>query len=455
MKVSIGRQKALIGMAMICFLTSCGSKGSTSKIHRPEKYHSILHKVCKADTTQSYEVYLPVTYQAGHKLPVLYIFDPHGDGRLGVEHFKEASEYYGYILVGSDNSRNGLATLDHTLEALIADVSSEFTIEGNRQYAAGFSGGGRVASYLASKSGKIKGIITCGAGMSGFNPQTAGAKFDIYAIAGREDFNYDEVMALTQQLANTDWRGVSMAFDGPHAWPPVTVLTHAVLWFELNAMKDDLVPKDEQLITEVSDSFILKVGQFLTAGQFIKAADECRSGIGYLNGLLSTKKLEKKLREIQMQDGYTAEVRNAQQLSSMEQQLKEGYLQSFTTRDLTWWKNELNELTERTSNGKDLASRQMFKRMKAFLGIVCYSYTAKAIAENNDEMTNKCIGIYQTVEPQNPDCFFYKAEILDKKGKHKEAADTLKKAITLGFKDIGKAKETISDEALRMALDQK
>src|SRR5678815_4076891 len=39
----------------------------------------IVHISCKADTSQSYALYIPATGN-NEALPVIYFFDPHGDG---------------------------------------------------------------------------------------------------------------------------------------------------------------------------------------------------------------------------------------------------------------------------------------------------------------------------------------------------------------------------------------
>src|ERR1043165_9117236 len=68
----------------------------------------VLEKVpVGRDATQSYALYLPAAYTPARKYPVLYFFDPGARGAVPVERFKEAAEKYGYILVGSNNSRNG------------------------------------------------------------------------------------------------------------------------------------------------------------------------------------------------------------------------------------------------------------------------------------------------------------------------------------------------------------
>ena len=62
---------------------------------------------CAADPSQSYALYLPSTYSPDRAWSVLMGFHPSGRGRAIVEAYQAAAEQYGYIVAGSNNSRNG------------------------------------------------------------------------------------------------------------------------------------------------------------------------------------------------------------------------------------------------------------------------------------------------------------------------------------------------------------
>ncbi len=449
MKQFINTHMAKVGYAVLISIVflSCGSKKMPVS---PLTYNQIARKVCKADTTQSYAVYLPTTYTNQKKWPVIYLFDSHGGGQFAVEHFKEAAERFGYVVVGSNNSKNGLQTLDHTLDIMTDDAKTEYSLDVNRQYAAGFSGGGRVALYLATKTGKIKGIITCGAGIPGFNPQTAAGKFDVFGIAGREDFNYDEVMAIGQQFDKTDWRYTTEGFDGGHEWPPVHLFNKALLWFQFNAMRDGLITKNEPLIEEEFDSTMFRVKDELGKKHYSAAANECQEGIADFDGITNIKKLHKKLLSIQEMNGYTAEKQKETQLKYGEDQLRSDFIDAFSTHDAEWWTDALEGLSTRIESEQDLATKQMLKRVKGFLGIICYTFTSSAVKEKNEENLEKFIKIYQIVEPQNPDSYFYKAQLMEMQDQPEEAALALHKAIKLGYTDMGKIQATFSKKVLQL-----
>ena len=197
--------------------------------------------VCTGDKSQSYALYLPAAYSRERAWPILYCLDPLARGRLPVERFQNAAEQAGFIVAGSNNSRNG--SLDVAREAirwLLADTHDRFAIDDSRTYAAGFSGGARLALAWAG-NGRIAGVVACGAGFGSVIPKEV--PFRIYATAGVDDFNYDEVYAMSRELSR---QGVSQRFAqflGGHDWLPET-LTGEALDFLSERLKPEPPPPE-------------------------------------------------------------------------------------------------------------------------------------------------------------------------------------------------------------------
>src|SRR5437868_1233368 len=57
---------------------------------------------------QAFALYLPKTYSDSSKLPVIIFFDPHGDGSVPLNLYKDLAEQFHYILIGSNTSKNGM-----------------------------------------------------------------------------------------------------------------------------------------------------------------------------------------------------------------------------------------------------------------------------------------------------------------------------------------------------------
>ncbi|HYA18352.1 MAG TPA: hypothetical protein VEF06_12850 [Bryobacteraceae bacterium] len=206
--------------------------------------------ICKADKNQSYALYLPSNYSADRKWPVLLAFDPRARGDMPVGRYQAAAEKFGWIVAGSNNSRNGPAkfSLD-AAKAMETDVEARFSVDPKRLYATGQSGGARFAiDLVGSSKDKFAGVIPSSAGW----PPGAGGglelPFVVFGTAGTEDFNYLEI-TRTDRVLDTPHR--IRIFEGGHTWPPSEVAVEALEWMEIQAMRTGTRPRDEAMIDRV------------------------------------------------------------------------------------------------------------------------------------------------------------------------------------------------------------
>src|SRR6185503_20157925 len=147
---------------MVVLLAHSAAHAQTHSIPRGQ----IVERVeALNDSSQSYTLYLPSNYTPDRKWPVLYAFDPGARGRIPVERFKEAAEKYGWIVLGSNNSRNGpMDVVVKAWNAMQTDTHQRFAIDEERMYATGFSGGARAAVRIAIACKCLAGVIASGAG---------------------------------------------------------------------------------------------------------------------------------------------------------------------------------------------------------------------------------------------------------------------------------------------------
>lgn len=168
---------------------------------------------------QSYALYLPKNFTTERQWPVLLCLDPAARGVVPVERFAVAAEKYGFVVVGSNNSRNGpMAVSAQAIQFLTDEVKRRFAPKADGWFAAGFSGGSRVALSWAQAAG-LNGVIADGAafGQSGIPKQRP---FKVYAVAGRDDFNYHELHQMAVELGARGWPVRFAEFDGGHEWLP-------------------------------------------------------------------------------------------------------------------------------------------------------------------------------------------------------------------------------------------
>jgi predicted esterase len=205
--------------------------------------------VTRADATQSYAVYLPTTFSRTRDWPVIFVFDPGARGRNAVERLRTAAERFGYIVAGSNNSRNGpIEPQYRAMVAMIGDLSQRAPLDAKRVYTAGMSGGARVALRTALVSGKIRGVLAFSAGLPAGMELPARVPFAFFGTAGRTDMNYAELKRLDSDLESRSATHRLAIFEGGHTWPPADIVMAGMEWLELDAMRAGLRVRDDAIV---------------------------------------------------------------------------------------------------------------------------------------------------------------------------------------------------------------
>jgi len=200
---------------------------------------------CAEDPSQSYALYLPSSYSGDRRWNVLMAFHPAARGRLMVEKYQAAAEQYGYVIAASNTSRNGpWAASLAAARAMAIDVGRRFSLDPQRVYLTGMSGGARVAMLVALGKNNIAGVIASSAGYPDSQARSS-VSFAVFSTAGTEDFNYIEMRQLDRKLTSPHRLAI---FSGGHTLPPDSVALEAIEWMELQAMKSGRRARDEALI---------------------------------------------------------------------------------------------------------------------------------------------------------------------------------------------------------------
>jgi poly(3-hydroxybutyrate) depolymerase len=206
---------------------------------------TIIDRVtCISDSSHSYALYVPSHYTPSHTWPVIFAFDPGARGRTPVERYQAAAERYGYIVAGSNNSRNGSTDFPKILAMMVDDVAARLAVDPRRVYLAGMSGGARTALGVALASKDIAGVVASSAGYPDSRVRTT-LPFPLFATAGTEDFNHLEMRKLDRALTSPHRLVI---FTGGHVWLSSDLAMQAVEWLELQAMKRGLEPQDNDEI---------------------------------------------------------------------------------------------------------------------------------------------------------------------------------------------------------------
>ena len=195
---------------------------------------------------ESYAVYLPGAYTPARRWPLILVFDPGARGQTAVERYRLAAEQYGYIVAGSNSSRN-YQNNDSAVTAMAGDVLSRFSVDENRVYTAGMSGGARVALGTALASKGIAGVLASSGGYPDATPRQE-VPFVIFATAGTEDFNHLEMRRLDQAL-KTPHRLV--IFEGGHTWLSSDLAIEGIEWLEVQAIKARRARQDDGKVNAI------------------------------------------------------------------------------------------------------------------------------------------------------------------------------------------------------------
>ena len=264
----------------------------------------VIEKVpCHSDPAESYVLYLPSSYTPAKKWPIVYAFDPMAQGRVPIQKYKDVAERYGYILVASNDSRNGPLYISlRAAQAMWQDTHVRFSLAPRRAYATGFSGGARVACIFGRMTPReVAGVIGMGAGFplgAGQEP-SVDLPFIFYGTAGIRDFNYPEMVQLDGTLTGLNIVHRVEVFDGGHDWAPPAAFSHAIEWMELRAMKAGSAEKDESRVAEWFNRRLEKARELEAGGKLAEAFQQFQWLEADFEGLQEVVKVQSEIRQLE------------------------------------------------------------------------------------------------------------------------------------------------------------
>jgi hypothetical protein len=324
--------------------------------------------VCNHEISQTYAVYSPSYYTPDKAWPVIYIFEPAARGVLPVRLFKAAAERWGYIIVSSNNSKNGNWQLVFdAADAMFVDTAEKFNIDQSRIYTSGFSGGARSAIAVARLTGQVAGIIGCGAGSP--NPKeyllNTSNKVPYVGIVGDVDMNYMEMKSQEKSFNQMGIENLRLTWPSGHQWPPSHMVDKAIQWLEYQTNDTLSVERKsiiEQNFINYRDSLYnaehqreaIRIAKSIDRDMGIAPGPEItqfEQSKEYIKGSKALAKAEKK--ELSYQATY--------------------YVQSSTIADtrlaeidslspILWWKNEIDRW-QKKKDSKDVNVQKMSLRL--------------------------------------------------------------------------------------------
>jgi len=426
---------------LLVFLLFCNGCNSAQQEKSKEFSVSKVYPglVCQADPDQSYALFLPPQYTREKPCPVLILFDPHGDGLLPVQLFSDEAAKKGFILAGSNNSKNGMP-LDQTTSIcrnILADISVKFAIEKKAVYLGGFSGGSRVAGAAAIMEGGIAGVIGCGAGLPNIN-QKPSTPFSYLAVAGNRDFNYAEMLQLNESLQQAGFQHHLLVFDGNHEWPPKETISEIFDWIKFDAMRQKAIPADRIEINRFIEENDKLASRYSTDGNFPSQQEIYKKMTHFLRGLTDVTPLEAEISRLATTKEVIAHSEKQHQSLMREQGLQRRYSPEIQQQSIDWWTKESNKLRQLADSDDDSDTKQIYARLLGFLSLNCYMYSTAALKQNDVDAAGKFIEIYRLVDPENAEHRYLAAKVAARKHDPDAAFEALRQAFAIGFKDTAR-----------------
>ncbi|MEM8763030.1 MAG: hypothetical protein AAGD88_04410 [Bacteroidota bacterium] len=324
---------------------------------------------------ESFTLYLPSSFEPNNPSSIIFIFDPAARSKIGIRPFIKASEKYGHILVCSKNSKNGPHEQNFGIaNRLFSHVFSNFSIKADEMYLAGFSGGSRLASSIATLTDRFAGVIACGAGFSGgAGHRPSFQDFDYVGLCGDEDFNFREMFENQNYLDIMNFDQTLLTFSGGHGWPASDDIIRACDWlfvqFEKKkdspdkAMLNTLFEEEKIRISDLNNNILLK-------------AQAYERVILLFRSVFDVQKLEQEYEKIT----HSKEYKNASKLQNTILKQEGALISRFVKRwqvdlmnptnaNYAWWEKEFDKLTQKRGSED---TRKMVRRIVSNIGALTY-----------------------------------------------------------------------------------
>ncbi len=414
----------------------------------------IIDKViCAKDKTFSYALYLPSAYSPDKAWPVIVCFDPRAQGRRPLDLLQAAAESHGYIVAGSLDSKNGpLEPSQRAAKAVWADIRERFSIDSERIYAAGFSGGAEVAvlfPYFVET--KVAGIISCGAGLPPKHEPQWIKPAAYCGVIGSFDFRYWDMARLKELFENAEVTHRLIFFEGWHQWPSAGLLAEAVEWLELIAMKSGLKAKASAYIEAEYQKRLQTAHALEEDGRLVRSVHELESMVSDFTDLLDTSGVEQRISEIRNQPEYQRLEKEKRAAEERELILQPRAVQVFanfdelvSSRATVRLKDidralDVDTLIADSTQTKDVFRSEMARRILSQIAILADQRGFRARDSGNLPLAVICFELAvksSAGHPMNPAEYYNLATAYALWGKTKDALKNLRRAVEKGYDDL-------------------
>ena len=112
-------------------------------------------------------------------------------------------------------------------------------------------------------------------------------------------------------------------------------------------------------------------------------------------------------------------------------------MQALQSRDLSWWKDEINRHASRVTRHEKTNPEDTLKdnRLMAFLSLFCYMNANAAMAKQDETAAINIIAVYEMADPTNAEPNYMRAILLARRSQDEAAIAQLRISVAKGFAD--------------------
>ena len=422
----------------------------------------VLNSVSVPNSVETYALYLPKTYDKTKLSAVVFVFDPSGNGMQAIQSFTAVAEKFNYIIIASNNTKNGVPyeTNFEIVNRLFETVFSTFSIDEKQIYTAGFSGGSRLATAIAALTGKIQGVVACGAGLSineSFTPTTE--MFSFVGLVGDEDMNYQEMFTTKNKLDKFEVSNQLFVYNDSHRWSPKEQLARAFGWLELRAYEKKIRPIDSLFVKKYYQSEYVITDSLANHHYTFRAVLEYESMLKNFQAYYTLDSIETKIKMIKSSAEYqrevTARATNIKQENDLYEKFSKVYskdiLKASSDDNFQWWRREIKLLDANIANAETVSEAKMLKRLKGMLFAGTFESSMSYVNAEKFQLALYCDQLLVYLNPDQAYWYYRVAQSYARTDNFQRTIKNLKKAKELGLQRF----EAIEDVALFAKFKQK
>ncbi len=466
----MGKSRAAIGTRAwvslaLCLALGLSARAVTAQAEEIPRGVAVARVECKAEPHQSYALYLPSSYDPAKKWPTLFAFEPMARGTIPVGLFQEAAEKYGYIIIASNNSRNGpVAVSPEAMSAIWTDSRRRFSIDATRVYSTGFSGGARIATRFGlSLPGRVRGVIPMGAGLPLDVQVASPPSFAVYAVVGNRDFNYGEMRRLDERLAAWGLPHVLEVTEQEHAWPPKEVCTRAIEWMELQAIKSGTRHQDQALLNALFAARVGRARELESAGKLAQAYAFDESTLADFRGLHDISEVEAHVNAIRKSADIAKLLKREKEREEMRERLDRDFQGKFAAvhsniaasniesaaLHLSIAELDISSLRRDSENTKDEDRSIVAQRQLQRVMVGGFEDAALYLQQKDYARAVASLELAALARPESAGIQFYLARAQALNQEKAKALKTLVKAVDLGFANADQIEKEPAFDSLR------